>query len=69
MQRAAALAAVIAETRREPRRGASPWRWMFMAALVLGVAIVASKMMPSRQQKTVIRMVPGAAVNSCAGAG
>jgi hypothetical protein len=31
---------------------------MFMAALVLGVAIVAAKMMPSRQQKTVIRMVP-----------
>ncbi len=58
MQRAAALAAVIAETRREPRRGTSPWRWMFMAALVLGVAIVAAKMMPSRQQKTVIRMVP-----------
>jgi serine/threonine protein kinase len=58
MQRAVALAAVIAETRREPRRASSPWRWIFMAALVLGVAIIASKMMPSRQQKTVIRMVP-----------
>lgn len=57
MQRAVALAAVIAETRREPRRAASPWRWMFMAALVLGVAIIASKMVSSRQQKTVIPTV------------
>jgi serine/threonine protein kinase len=53
IQRAVALAAMIAESRREPRR-ASPWRWMLMAALVLGAAIIASKMVSSRQQKSAI---------------
>ena len=50
-QRAAAIAAVIAETRRETRRETSPWRWIFMAAIVLGVAIIGSRMVFHREHK------------------
>jgi serine/threonine protein kinase len=61
---AAAIAAVLAETRRETRREGSPWRWIFMAAVVLGVAIVGSKMIFHRehnataQQPTVVVLPP-----------
>jgi hypothetical protein len=58
VQRAAALAAMITETQREPRRALSPGRWIFMAALVLGAAVIGSKMVSKGQQRTVIRTVP-----------
>ena len=58
VQRAAAIAAAMAEARREPRREASPWRWIFMAALALSAAIIASKIMTNRHQKTVIQTAP-----------
>jgi serine/threonine protein kinase len=50
-QRAAAIAAVFAETRRETRPQTSPWRWIFMAAIVLGVAIIGSRMVFHREHK------------------
>lgn len=64
VQRAAAIAAVIAETRRETRRESSPWRWIFMAAVVLGMAILGSRMILPRmhqataKQSTVVVLPP-----------
>jgi serine/threonine protein kinase len=52
VQRAAAIAAVLAETRREARRESSPWRWIFMAAFVLAMAIMGSKLVFNHEQKT-----------------
>jgi serine/threonine protein kinase len=63
-QRAAAIAAVLAE-RHETSRERSPWRWIFMTALVLGVAIIGSRMVFHReppkartQQPTVVILPP-----------
>ena len=53
VQRAAAIAAVLAETRRETRRETSPWRWIFMAAFVLALAIIGSKLVFNHEQKTI----------------
>jgi serine/threonine protein kinase len=58
VQRAAAIAAAMADMRREPRREASPWRWVFMAALALSAAIIASKLLSNRHPKTVIQTQP-----------
>jgi hypothetical protein len=55
VQRAAAIAAVLAETRREARRESSPWRWIFMAAFVLAMAIMGSKLVFNHEQKTMVQ--------------
>jgi hypothetical protein len=56
-QRAIAIASAMAESRRGNARSSSPWRWLTPAAIVLAIAVVGLRALPSQQPKSSISQV------------
>jgi hypothetical protein len=51
-QRAIAIASAMAESRRGSERSSSPWRWLMPAAIVLTIAVIGLRALPSQQPKS-----------------